>query len=148
MIGAFSRISNTKCNDQRCPGIAVQMSCPMCVFHPFVTHLYCRVSCPTMMNSMRFLLRRSEERGTTDQGWLKAFHTFSFAKYTSPILVATSYSRITYRYQDRNHQKYGAVRVFNEDRLTPPIGFSTNSYHEFEIFSYIVSGELTRQVHN
>ncbi|KAF8877896.1 pirin domain-containing protein [Infundibulicybe gibba] len=74
---------------------------------------------------MKFLPRRSEDRGHADHGWLKTFHTFSFAMY-----------------QDYQHNEFGPLRVINEDRVAPRTGFGTHSHREFEIFSYIVSGEL------
>ncbi|KAF9471756.1 RmlC-like cupin [Pholiota conissans] len=75
--------------------------------------------------SLKFVPRRSEERGNADHGWLKTFHTFSFAMY-----------------QDSKHELYGPLRVINEDRVAPRTGFGTHSHREFEIFSYVVSGEL------
>jgi len=45
-------------------------------------------------------------------------------------------------YQDHKHEKYGPLRVINEDRVLPRTGFGTHSHREFEIFSYVVSGEL------
>ncbi|KAJ2915570.1 hypothetical protein MD484_g4837, partial [Candolleomyces efflorescens] len=78
-----------------------------------------------MCSTLHFIPRRSEERGHADHGWLKTYHTFSFAMY-----------------QDPKHQQYGPLRVMNEDRVSPLAGFGTHSHREFEIFSYIVSGEL------
>jgi len=46
------------------------------------------------------------------------------------------------RYQDSQHDQFGHLRVINEDRVAPHTGFGTHSHREFEIFSYIVSGEL------
>ncbi|TFK39552.1 pirin domain-protein domain-containing protein-containing protein [Crucibulum laeve] len=77
------------------------------------------------MTSMKFTPRRSEERGHADHDWLKTFHTFSFSMY-----------------QDQKHELFGPLRVINEDRVAPRTGFGTHSHREFEIFSYIVSGEL------
>jgi len=71
------------------------------------------------------ILRPSNERGNADHGWLKTFHTFSFAMYGSP-----------------EHDKFGSLRVLNEDRVAPGTGFGAHSHKEFEIFSYIVDGEL------
>jgi len=72
--------------------------------------------------------RPSKERGNADHGWLKTFHTFSFATY-----------------QSAEHDQLGSLRVLNEDRVAPKTGFGTHSHKEFEIFSYVVNGELEHQ---
>ncbi|KAF9521575.1 RmlC-like cupin domain-containing protein [Crepidotus variabilis] len=77
------------------------------------------------MSAIKLVPRWSQERGNADHGWLKTFHTFSFATY-----------------QERDHQQFGSLRVINEDRVAPRTGFGTHSHKEFEIFSYVVSGEL------
>ncbi|KAJ7656416.1 RmlC-like cupin domain-containing protein [Mycena polygramma] len=76
---------------------------------------------------VKIVPRPSQERGHADHDWLETFHTFSFASY-----------------QDHKHSRFGALRVINEDRGTvnDPNGFGTHSHREFEIFSYVVSGEL------
>ncbi|KAF5372058.1 hypothetical protein D9758_005116 [Tetrapyrgos nigripes] len=78
-----------------------------------------------MSDSIQIVPRRSEERGHADHGWLKTFHTFSFAMY-----------------QQSGHDHYGCLRVINEDRVAAHNGFGTHSHREFEIFSYVVEGEL------
>lgn len=94
------------------------------------------------MSSMKFVPRRSEERGNADHGWLKTFHTFSFAmcvlcpNFNCLLLITFN------RYQEREHELFGALRVINEDRVAPRTGFGTHSHREFEIFSYVVAGEL------
>ncbi|KAF8817094.1 Pirin-domain-containing protein [Phlegmacium glaucopus] len=77
------------------------------------------------MTSIKFVPRKNEERGNADHGWLKTFHTFSFASY-----------------HENKHQQFGSLRVINEDRVAPRTGFGTHSHQEFEIFSYVVAGEL------
>ncbi|KAM5530824.1 hypothetical protein V8D89_015514 [Ganoderma adspersum] len=74
---------------------------------------------------MKLVLRPTTERGNADHGWLKTFHTFSFASYYDP-----------------RHDSFGCLRVINEDRVEPKTGFGTHAHREFEIFSYIVNGEL------
>ncbi|KAL0577224.1 hypothetical protein V5O48_004765 [Marasmius crinis-equi] len=79
---------------------------------------------PTM-SPVQIIPRRSEARGHADHGWLKTFHTFSFAMY-----------------HEGDHDSYGCLRVINEDRVAAKNGFGTHSHREFEIFSYVVDGEL------
>jgi len=77
------------------------------------------------MSEIKVAPRLSQERGHADHDWLKTFHTFSFATY-----------------QGHGHEKYGSLRVINEDRVAANTGFGTHSHREFEIFSYVVDGEL------
>jgi len=74
---------------------------------------------------MKYILRPSQERGHADHGWLQTFLTFSFAGY-----------------QSSGHDQFGALRVINEDRIAPSTGFGTHGHKEFEIFTYIVAGEV------
>ena len=93
--------------------------------------------------SVKFVPRPCEERGNADHGWLKTFHTFSFAMYVSCLSLnySTIYATVR-RYQDGEHDHYGPLRVLNEDRVKAHTGFGTHGHREFEIFSYVVSGEL------
>lgn len=74
------------------------------------------------------VVRKAQDRGQFDHGWLKTAHTFSFGEY-----------------YDQNHMGFGCLRVINDDVVSPSKGFDTHGHKNMEIVTYVISGSLAHK---
>jgi hypothetical protein len=77
---------------------------------------------------MKFHLRKSAERGTTELGWLHSRHTFSFGQYYDP-----------------HHMGVSALRVINDDQVAPGGGFASHGHRDMEIITYVTQGVIAHR---
>lgn len=73
-------------------------------------------------------VRKAEQRGRANFGWLDSKHTFSFGSYYDP-----------------QHMGFSELRVINDDIVTPSAGFETHGHRDMEIISYVLEGTIAHK---